>query len=259
MKFLKLINEHRIKFVIISILIFLLPIIIVHVLYKIPAPHKYLLAEWDAGGLLNYLGIVLGASATIIAIILTLTFTVENQKNERKLSIKPFLHTLYVPKFARIDSVVNEGQTVYVTYPLDEKRNIGTSHKAPYILEKVETDKIKGILDSLSFYKENYIIKYTLSNHGAGNAINIKFAIDGKQIMQPFSLAINSSKDFIIILKSELISNGNELIKFSFEYEDVASIGKYRQSESIEFYTEADKSLNAKQAVTDILTIPQEI
>jgi hypothetical protein len=84
MKFIKFINEHKVIFVLIVIGIFVLPIIIVHILYKFTAPYTWLVAEWEAGDLLNYCGAMLGAAATIIAIILTITFTVENQKIERK-------------------------------------------------------------------------------------------------------------------------------------------------------------------------------
>jgi len=262
MKFIKFISEHKIISALIAIGIFVLPIIIVHVLYKLTTPYTWLIAEWEAGDLLNYCGAVLGAAATIVAIVLTIIFTVENQKSERKLSIMPRLNTTYIPKFIRKDTILKEGQIVYITYPLDEKENIGSSHEPPHFLRKAEEDKVKGILESLSFYRENYIIHYTISNIGAGNAINIKFAIDGKQIMQPFSLVANNSKEFIIILKSELLNKlnkRNRFIRFNFEYEDVASIGKYEQHERIELYLEDDESLNTRQTVNDILSMSKDL
>jgi hypothetical protein len=225
----------------------------VHILYKFTAPYTWLVAEWEAGDLLNYCGAMLGAAATIIAIILTITFTVENQKIERKLSIKPCLNTIYIPKFTRKDIVFKERQLIYIIYPIDKEGNIGSLHETPYFLKK-EEDTNKEILESSSFYKENYIIHYIISNIGAGNAINIKFTIDGKQIMQPFSLVANNSKEFIIIFKSELLDKLNRrsrLIYFNFEYEDVASIGKYEQHECIELYLEDDESLNTRQAAND--------
>lgn len=259
MRFIKLIGEHKVVTVIMASAIFILPIIIVHVLFKLNTPYNWLAAEWGAGDLLTYCGVMLGAAATIIAIILTINFTVENQKNERKLSIRPCLDTVYVPKFIRIDNIMKEDRLVYITYPIDEKGNIGSSHEPPYMLTKADEDKIKGILDSLSFYRDNYVIHYTVSNVGAGNAINIKFEIDGKQIMQHFSLIAGNYKEFIIILKPMLLNNRNHFIRLNFEYEDVASIGKYEQHECIEFYLEDDESLNSRQAVNDIISMPNEL
>ncbi|WP_459195751.1 hypothetical protein [Wukongibacter baidiensis] len=259
MKLIKFINNHKIISIIIAIAIFIFPIIIVHALFKLTTHHKWLIAEWGAGDLLSYCGAVLGATATIVAIVLTITFTVENQKHERKLSIRPCLHTTYIPKYIRMDTIVKERQIVYITYPLDEKEHIGSSHEPPYILEKAEEDKVKGVLESLSFYRENYIIHYTISNVGAGNAINIKFTIDGKQIMKPFTLVANNSKEFIIILRSKLLNNRNRSIWFNFEYEDVASIGKYKQQEYIEFYLEDDGSLNTRQSLSNILSMPTDL
>jgi len=80
--------------------------------------------------------------------------------------------------------------------------------------------------------------------------------------MQPFSLVANNSKEFIIILKSELLNKlnkRNRFIRFNFEYEDVASIGKYEQHERIELYLEDDESLNTRQAVNDILSMPKDL
>jgi hypothetical protein len=198
MKLLKYITEHKIISVIIAVVIFILPIIIVHSLFKIATPYKWLVAEWDAGDLLSYCGAVLGAAATIVEIILTIKFTSENQKSERKLSIKPCLHTTYTPRFIRIETIIKEGHAVYVTYTVDEDENIGSSQEPPHILKKAQEDKVKGILDSLAFYRDYHIIHYTIYNVGAGNAISMKFTIDGKQIMQPFSLIANIVKSLLL-------------------------------------------------------------
>lgn len=261
MKFIKFIKEHKGISIIIIMIIFILPVVIINTLFKIAAPYEWLIAEWTAGELLNYWGAILGAAATIIAIVLTIRFTIENQKDERKLSIKPCLNTTYKPMFIRTESIVSGGEIVYIMYPLNEKdenENIGASYEPTYSLKKAEEDKVKGTLDSLSFYKKNYIIHYRISNVGAGNAINIKFMIDGKLIIPPFTLIANSNRAFIINLKSQLLNKGNRFIRFTFEYDDVASIGKYEQCECIEFYLDEENSLNTRQAVNDTLSMPKD-
>ncbi len=259
MRLIKFIREHKIASTLIALLIFLIPIVVVHILFKITTSCKWIVAEWDAGDLLSYCGAVLGAVATIVSIVLTIMFTVENQKFERKLTIKPCLNTNYIPKFIRIDSIVKEGQCIYITYPFDNEGNIKASHIPPHVLKKAEQHKAEGILDTLAFYRENHIIHYTVSNIGAGNAVNIKFSIDEKLIMQPFAMVANTSKEFIIVLKPKLLNCGNHFIRFKFEYEDVASIGKYEQHERIEFYLDDDKSLNTRQAINDSISMPKDL
>ncbi len=196
--------------------------------------------------------------ATIMAIVLTIMFTVENQKSERKLLIRPCLQTTYIPQFIRIDKVIKEGLIVYISYNINGDENIKSLLQPPYILKKAEEDKNKAALNFESFYRQYHIIHYTVSNVGAGNALNIKFLIDGKPTIPPFSLVANNSKEFIIILSSKLLNNHNRIIQFNFEYEDVASLGKYEQHERINFFREDDELINTSQAIENLLSMPKD-
>jgi len=46
---------------------------------------------WGAEELLAFYGNLLAAVTTIVSVIITILFTVNNQKKERKLAVKPFL------------------------------------------------------------------------------------------------------------------------------------------------------------------------
>ena len=46
---------------------------------------------WDASDVLSYYGTILGATATIIAVILTIRFSKKQQREERIIGAKPWL------------------------------------------------------------------------------------------------------------------------------------------------------------------------
>lgn len=239
----------------------MLPIIIVHSLFEITAPYNWLVANWKAGEVLGYCGTVLGAATTITAVVLTIIFTQENQKGERKLSIKPRLQTEYQPIFDRekaIKQVTN--RAVFVEYPFDEKEGISNSYDLPYLLKKFEKkNSTDEIINGLDFSRRCYIIQYNVSNVGAGNAVNLFFTIDNNTVMPPFSLTANNTKVFVIILKAELLKDNTRPIHFKFKYEDVASIARYEQNEKIILLADDNGFLNSSQNMNDVISVPVEI
>lgn len=261
MKLIKWAKEHKIWTVIIAIALFLFPILIVHSLFKIAAPCKWLAANWTAGEVLVYFGAVLGAAATITVIILTIIFTQENQKAERKLSIKPHLQTEYQPIFNRdkaIEQVAN--RAVFVLFPHNEFEGIGSTYEPPYLLKKSEEkDPQREILSTLNFSRKYYIIKYTVSNVGAGNALNLSFTINDKLVIPPFSLSVSDSKVFVILLNAELLKDKTRSLHFKYEYQDCASIAQYEQHETIVLFEEDNGSLNSRQQMNGLISQPKEI
>lgn len=261
LKLIKWIKEHKIWSSTIAFIVILLPIVIVHSLFKIPAPYEWLIANWNAGEILGYSGDVLGAVATIIAIVLTILFTQENQKSERKLSVKPHLQTEYQPIF-NLDIAIEQknNRKVFIIYPLNEDEGIGSTYDPPYILEKYnKKDLESAILNKLEFLRSYYIIKYTLRNVGAGNAVNLTFTLNDKPVVTPFSLIVSDEKVFMIILKTELIRDTTRSLNFKYVYQDVASIAKYEQHETIILRKEESGNLNSSQNVNDIISQPEEI
>lgn len=253
--------EHKIWAGMIGFGLFLLPILMVHTLFKISAPCKWLVPNWTAGDVLLYCGAVLGASATILAIILTIIFTQKNQKDERRLSIKPHLQTEHQPIF-NTDKAISQvsNKAVFVIFPHNESESIGSTYEPPYILRKPEeTAKEREIISVLDFSRRYYIIQYTLSNVGAGSALNMSFTIDDKVVIPPFSLRVNDAKVFVIILKAELLKETTRSLRFKYEYQDVASIAQYEQHETIVLFKEGNGSLNSRQLTKDVISQPREI
>ena len=247
--------------IVVAIAIILLPILIVHILFK-SNTSSWLQAEWSAGDVLSYLGSIIGAIATIVAVILTIRFTVKGQQAEQKrqkeaqkLSIKPHLQTDSNPIYdlAKAEELA-DGKTIFVTYPDSLPDSFPSSTlDIPYII-KSQKNKAVSV-------KEYYILRYSLSNVGAGNAIAVSFYIDDmpKPFIPAFSLVVNTCKDFVFILKRDLISDKERKINFHFEYSDTASTARYKQRETIYLYLETDGSLNTRKDIMDLINMPEEI
>lgn len=97
---------------------------------------------WGAEELLAFYGNLLAAVATIVSVIITILFTVNNQKKERKLAVKPFLQSESHPIFSPKEACAKQGnKTIYLTYPHDGTQGVSSSLSPPYILEKRNNPK----------------------------------------------------------------------------------------------------------------------
>ncbi len=63
---------------------------VLHILYKIPSPCRFLAAEWTAGEALSYAGSIIGAVSTIYVLQETIHSTVKMQQEERIFSLRPY-------------------------------------------------------------------------------------------------------------------------------------------------------------------------
>ncbi len=261
MNLIKWTKDHKIWAAITVIALFFLPILIVHSLFEITAPCEWLVADWKAGEILAYCGAVLGAAVTITAVVLTIITTQENQKGERKLSIKPHLQTGHQPVFDSEKAIAQvANRAIFVVYPHDENEGISSSYEPPYLLRKsVNNDLTREIISVLDFSRRCYIIQYNVSNVGAGNAVNMSFTINDEAFIQPFSLTVNDTKVFVILLKAELLKDKTRSIGFKFKYQDVASMARYEQHETIILLAEDNGSLNSSQNMNDVISEPKEI
>ncbi|MFW2491733.1 hypothetical protein ACN077_24725 [Clostridium chromiireducens] len=62
---IKWIKKHKVISVILSIIIILLPVLLIHILYKIKAPCEFFVAKWSAGELLQFYGAFLSFLGTV--------------------------------------------------------------------------------------------------------------------------------------------------------------------------------------------------
>lgn len=252
--------------------IFVIPIVI-NLMYKMPARLPMFAMSWEAKDALSYYGSILGAVATIVALTATIKFTRENQKEERKLSIRPYLQ---ISKFnyTSFEGLPNTKDVIY----MDIKPNIinyqgGIPDDISQIIElrnkKVfdKTYNLDGIDDGMyhsnmtNYFNSRYLLCYEIKNCGAGNAINVSLNVNSRCFIPSFCVTTTDSTKIMFILNKELLGESGEyVLKIAFVYNDIALLGKYYQSETI-IFTNRNKygELKTVQRAEGLLTGPMEI
>ena len=253
------------------VFIFAIPIGINWV-YKFPASLPIFAMNWEAKDVLSFYGSLLGSAATIFVLTETIKFTRENQKEERKLSIKPYLETQKY-NYTDFENLPDDKNIIY----MEIKPNIKTYQGAlPEEIRDVIEFKNKkvfeqgynlGGLDDLAYnqrvkdyFEEHHLLYYEISNCGAGNAINVVLKINNDTIIPGFCITTNSPKKIMFILHNDLLE-GTETkdykFQLAFEYTDISSLGTYSQKEEI-IFLKRNNRLITYQKESGILSKPKE-
>lgn len=258
--------------VILIFFVFVVPIII-NWMYKTPARLPIFAMSWEAKDVLSFYGSILGAAATIIALTKTIKFTRENQREERKLSIRPYLETRKY-NYTDFDDIPDKKDVIYldimpniITYQgglpddVSEIKNIKNrkAFEKNYNLENL--DEAMYSTRIANYFNDKYLLYYEVINCGAGNAINVSFNINSRCIIPSFCVTTTESKKIMLVLNKELLERSGEYeLKFAFVYYDIASLAKYYQTETI-IFTNKNKyaELKTLQKSGTFLTEPMEI
>lgn len=258
--------------VILIFFVFVVPIII-NWMYKTPARLPIFAMSWEAKDVLSFYGSILGAAATIIALTKTIKFTRENQREERKLSIRPYLETRKY-NYTNFDDIPDKKDVIYldimpniITYQgglpddVSEIKNIKNrkAFEKNYNLENL--DEAMYSTRIANYFNDKYLLYYEVINCGAGNAINVSFNINSRCIIPSFCVTTTESKKIMLVLNKELLERSGEYeLKFAFVYYDIASLAKYYQTETI-IFTNKNKyaELKTLQKSGTFLTEPMEI
>lgn len=239
--------------------------------FETPAIFPILAVKWDVKDALSFYGDVLGAAATIFVLQRTIKFTVENQKDERKASIKPYLETkkynytdvLKIPADQEITflNISKRGITYQGALPEDimDLRILQARMQNELTIDPFEQAAFDLRIDTLM--KQKYYLYYEVSNCGAGNAINVHLYINDNPMLPSFCVTTETPKKFMFILNSDLIgTDTNEYThRLLFTYDDIASLARYRQSEYIIFSRNNSNNLKTFQQSGSLLTKPIEI
>lgn len=239
--------------------------------FKTPAPLPLFAVAWKVEDALSFYGSLLGAAATIFVLQRTIKFTVENQKDERKLSIKPYLET----KKYNYTDVLKIPADQDITYLNISKRGITYQGALPddvmdlrILQARMKNQLTIDPFDQATFdlrvetlMKTKYYLYYEVANCGAGNAINVHLYINNNPMLPSFCVTTDTPKKFMFILNSDLLDPGeNEYThKLLFTYDDIASLAHYRQSEYIIFSRNDSNNLKTFQQSGSLLTKPIEI
>jgi len=224
-----------------------------HALFKVQASISFFVAEWTIGELLIYGASIFQATATIIAIMLTIRFSIENQKeerlfllktqkDERRLSVMPYLYTECHELNEYKCQTENRRHIILIPKHAPMAVDPQNSYKVAY---SPSGDSTKDTVNKKSFLRKHYVFEYYLSNVGANSALNVHFEVkDDKQLIvlfngtvPSFALPKDRKHSFVFILLTEQLSEDmNEMsLEFRFLFHDVASISKYEQRQTIKF------------------------
>lgn len=210
---------------------------------------------------------VYGGLLTLIGVAWTIKDNSEKIKQERKLSIKPYLDARY-KCFADITEIPNEdilfisiGKFTVV------QRTIPNEINDLFILNSRVHGKNKRLvpsiydLQSAEFISTHELIYYEIENCGAGNAIDVRMKINGNKVAS-FCITTSMPKRILLILSDELLEGEKTncaKIQLSFEYTDVSAFATYKQEETFMFGRDSNDNLYVSQTQEDLLTTPVEI
>lgn len=221
-------------------------LLLVHIIYLFPAPFSWLTSSWSAGDLLAYGGALIGAGATIYAVIATIEYERSETAKQNKLACKPWLETNLelISNYDGFNEYAAKG-VVYVEPCEDAQWR--TSLQKPFDIRK----------NRHHFNKESCMIFYRISNIGGNTATSIQFKINDQMFFPEFALSLNSEKSYIIILP--LKENFSESkYQFKFTYGDIVSNTKYVQTQSV-IVIKDQSGCTLSRNVIELLSKPIEL
>lgn len=200
--------------------------IITNLIFKLVTNHYFLNAEWTAGEFLGYCGSIYGAIATIVALYLTIDFNITNQREAKKLSIRPYLYingqTLIKTDF---EEIKKRNDVIYLYASMNAEDNFVdlTRYSNWDQLVKIERNPI----NSFRYF-------FTISNVGAGTAINLDININEEPI-NLIPLCVPKDKDILIycVINFDHMPDDVAVLDFDFIYNDVEEMAQYQQKHKI--------------------------
>jgi heme/copper-type cytochrome/quinol oxidase subunit 4 len=237
--------------------------LLVYLIYLIPSEENL------QGIVLTIIAAVIGGAITLAGVAWTIKDNSEKLKEERKFSIKPYLETqiyhytdvLKLPEEDTIYIEINKGLFTYqgdippdiMDFRALKSRVINSENVDP-------TDQALYDINQDTYSKKRYLFCYEISNHGAGNAINVQFKIN-KWYIQSFCITTSNPKKFVFILHDNVIPDDKTeyTLEMFLTYSDIASLGNYYQKEELTFCRGEDDILRTVQMSDSILTKPIEI
>ena len=91
-KILNWIKNHKILVTIGTVLAFIVPLIVVHILFKSSAIHSWFVATWSAGDLLGYIAGFVSLLGTVFLGLITVYLTDQANKTNERLG-NSYLHS----------------------------------------------------------------------------------------------------------------------------------------------------------------------
>lgn len=229
---------------------------------------------WGAEEVFGFWGELVGAGATILALIYTIMYTEYQRVNERKESCKPHLSTsmdIWEAEDIRkkqwnYDYAIVFGKDVDIhglaEWPpiIKTGRMIDNIKSEDYPKETFLEMKLESAKARLECVKDHLIIEYFVKNVGIGTAIDITLYVDGKKTILPFSLVTAETRRILLICNLEKIEKEDEWdIELKFDYLNVYRDSKFTQKEIFHVYRDEKELLCLTQDFEQTLSKPIEV
>lgn len=217
---------------------------LVNAIFKIHLQHSAFSAEWSPDGYLGYIGSLLGAAATIIAVRMTILNEKKQQEKNQILASRPWLvsETELLNSNEEIQEEAN-GSVIFVALNGDL---FGSSKNAPYMIRKGKHE----------INKTDCAIKYTLENVGGNTATGLRITLDGYPLFPDFALARDHKKELIFLLPLKTDEHESTYV-LKFRYGDIVSQTMYSQTEALNI-TKDNYGVTFTQKMDDLISAPTE-
>ena len=203
---------------------------------------------------------VYGGLLTLVGVAWTIKDNSKRLKQERKLSIKPYLevHHRFLTQISEIPTDIS----LFVTIGniISMQRKLPDEINSLSRTQEVSSTWVHSVRLA-RYFSHHGLIYIEIENCGAGNAINFKMKYNDAPISTS-SVTTTSPQKILLILKDELFEGEKDEyigIELLFEYTDVSSLGRYEQKEQIMFGRDQEGYLYISQFGEDMLTAPEEI
>lgn len=184
------------------------------------------------------LGSLFGAAATIGAVLLTIDHNKKQLEDERTLSVMPYFDAHLIPlnksevPIKRLSSYL-QYSFLEINIKTDYNELTNSSEESVEIEEHscLPKEYMTSDFDPNFPIKNFFPIEYSISNIGAGNALEIKMSINRSTVGLPFVLPVNKEQQLTLLFTLY----GNEkppkpkTVEIIFEYVDIYHKHKYQQ------------------------------
>ncbi|WP_410770798.1 hypothetical protein [Fontibacillus sp. BL9] len=197
--------------------------IFINELYK--SEPKYV-TRWEASDVLAYYATILGALATIFAVVITILYTERSKRIDRIKQIQPLIDCRIEPMSADDFKLHGLDDKLIVLDFMDVK-----------IVRKIEKSMVDNVRKNKAYYFE-----YRLTNVGSGNALLIKININGYNYRE-FNLLVNQSEIFRFYVAPSYYDEEGNTISFRIKYINMDQSQYYQQDEFFHLQKYQNKSL----------------
>lgn len=224
---------------------------------------------WGPEEVFGFWGEVVGAGATVIALIYTIMYTEYQRTNERKELSKPHLYTTWnsweitdvlYKKWDKDCSIII-GKEIDAWATSDYPPIIETIRRTERLVIQEIPENVRAKVkiesaDALIACEKNHIIfEYYLKNVGVGTASNIKLLISNKEIIAPLALTV--AEDYKILFDIDLTDlKEGWVIELHYNYSNIYGDDNWKQKESFVVYRNSEGAARVRQKFEQMLSLP---